>query len=216
MALLKELNLDEDTIVFFTSDNGAAHGPLENSEFFNASGRLRGYKGSLYEGGIRVPMIVRWPGHIKSSSASDRVTYFPDMMPTLAELADAAQFVPDNIAGLSIVQTLLQKEQQKKHSVLYWEDADYQRVPPYQVIPETLQQAIRMGQWKAVKNSPHDPIELYDLSTDSAEKNNVAAEHPRILRQITEIMNASHKNAPPQIDMTAKEAERLYVPGRLD
>ena len=178
MALLKELNLDEDTIVFFTSDNGAAHGPLENPEFFNASGRLRGYKGSLYEGGIRVPMIVRWPGHIKSSSVSDHVTYFPDMMPTLAELADAAQFVPDNIAGLSIVQTLLQKEQQKKHSVLYWEDVDYQRVPPYQVIPETLQQAIRMGQWKAVKNNPHDPIELYDLSTDSAEKNNVAAEHP--------------------------------------
>ena len=87
LELIKQLGLEENTIIFFISDNGAAYGPLENAEFFTANGNLRGYKGSLYEGGIRVPMVVRWPGHIKAGLQSDQITYFPDIFPTLAELA---------------------------------------------------------------------------------------------------------------------------------
>jgi len=212
MKLLQDLNLDEDTIVFFTSDNGAANGPLENAEFFHANGPLRGYKRDLYEGGIRVPMIVRWPGRVKTAATTDQITYFPDIMPTLIELGDAKVNPPENIDGISIVPTLLAKGQQKQHSSIYWEAGKYDRVPPYGLQPGSLLQAVRMGKWKAVKNSPDAKTELYDLAKDLGEKHNVAHENPQIVQKMNEIMKAAHHEAPPQVDMTAEEAERLYVP----
>jgi arylsulfatase A-like enzyme len=214
MALLKELSIDKKTIVFFVSDNGAAHGPLENAEFFRANGPLRDYKGSLYEGGIRIPMIVRWPGHIQASSQSEHMTYFPDIMPTLAELAGAGHLVPENIDGISIVPALLQQDQQEEHPWLYWEDAEYERVSPYGMIAGTFMQAIRMKQWKAVKNSPGAPVELYDLSIDISETQDLANKHPDVIEKIKQIMETAHTEPPPQVDMTHSEAARLYIPGR--
>ncbi len=214
MALLKELRIDENTVVIFTSDNGAAHGPLENAAFFEANGPLRDYKRSLYEGGIRVPMIARWPGHIEPASKNNHVTYFPDYMPTLAELAGASSFVPENIDGLSIVSALRQEGRQKKHHMLYWENADYERTPPYQMKEKTLMQAVRMDQWKAVVNSPGAPIELYNLSDDLREENDLAKDNPEIIQKVKHILNTAHQEAPPQTDMTHEEAARLYIPGR--
>ena len=194
---------------------GAAHGPLENAAFFQANGPLRDYKGSLYEGGIiRVPMIARWPGQIEPASKNNHVTYFPDYMPTLAELAGASSFVPEKIDGLSIVPTLRQQGQQMKHHMLYWEDAEYERIPPYQMIESTLMQAVRMDQWKAVVNSPSAPIELYNLLDDLQEEHDLATENPQIIQKIKHILNTAHQEAPPQTDMTHAEAARLYVPGR--
>ena len=94
----------------------------------------------------------------------------------------------------------------------YWEAGKYDHVPPYGLQPGTLLQAVRMGKWKAVKNSPDAKIELYDLSNDLGEKHNIAQENPEIVQQMSKIMKASHRDAPPQVDMTAEEAERLYVP----
>jgi arylsulfatase A-like enzyme len=214
MALLKEFRIDDNTVVIFTSDNGAAHGPLENAAFFQANGPLRDYKGSLYEGGIRVPMIARWSGHIEPASKNNHVTYFPDYLPTLAELAGASSFVPENIDGLSIVPTLREQGQQMKHQMLYWEDAEYERIPPYQMIKSTFMQAVRIDQWKAVVNSPAAPIELYNLSDDLGEEHDIANKNPQIIQKIKNILNTAHQEAPPQTDMTHAEAARLYVPGR--
>ena len=212
MALLKELKLDENTLVIFTSDNGAAHGPLPDPEFFNASGPLRGLKGSLYEGGIRVPMIARWPGKVESGSESNHVTYFPDVLPTLAELGNASQFVPENIDGISFLPALKNENNQRNHEFLYWEDSGYERQAPFKAVEGTLEQAVLMEQWKAVKNSPDAESELYDLSKDIGEQNDVSKAHPEIIKTIEQIMKREHKPAPPQVDMTAAQAKQLYVP----
>ncbi len=214
MALLNDLQLDKNTIVFFVSDNGAAHGPLENAEFFKANGLLRDYKGSLYEGGIRVPMIVRWPGKIQRNSTTDLITYFPDIMPTLADLAEASSYVPENIDGLSILPTLLNQGKQVKHELLYWEDTEYHRTQPFGPIKETSITAVRMGKWKGVRNSPNSPIELYNLDTDIGEKDDLAGKFPEIVDKISKIMAMEHKDAPPQVDMPHDEAAKLYIPGR--
>jgi arylsulfatase A len=212
MQLLKELKLDENTLVIFTSDNGAAHGPLPDPEFFNASGSLRGLKGSLYEGGIRVPMIARWTTHIKPGTVNNQINYFPDVLPTLAELGNASQFIPDNLDGISFLPSLLGDDSQKKHDYLYWEDASYERIPPFGIEEQTMMQAVRMKKWKAVKNSPDSSIELYDLSMDVGEENNLASGNPGIVDEMLLIMKREHQNAPPQMDVTAAEAQKLYVP----
>lgn len=188
LALLKELGLEENTVVFFSSDNGTTHLRKEvDYEFFRSVGPLRGLKGSLYEGGIRIPMIVRWPGHIPAGTTSDHIGAFWDVMPTVAELTGTN--TPEGIDGISFVPTLLgHPERQKQHEFLYWEFPAYGG-----------QQAVRMGRWKAVrqkmlrKNNP-DPlkIELYDLQTDVGESRDVAAEHPDIVRRAAELMKREH------------------------
>jgi arylsulfatase len=214
MTLLKDLHLDQNTLLFFVSDNGAAHGPLENAEFFKANGVLRDYKGSLYEGGIRVPMIVRWPEKIRSNSTTNLLTYFPDIMPTLAELAKASQYVPEDIDGLSIVSTLLNQGIQDKHASLYWEDSEYNRTAPFGPIKETAITALRLGKWKGVKNTPDSAIELYDLDLDISEAQDLSGDFPEIVDKIDKIMAREHRDAPPQVDMTHEEAAKLYIPGR--
>jgi len=181
MKLLKELNLDDNTVIFFTSDNGTTH--LKDQvdyEFFNSVGPLHGLKGSLYEGGIRVPMIVRWPGKIKAGSVSDHISAHYDVLATLSEITGVKS--PSDTDGISFVPTLLSKpQQQKKHDYLFWDFAGYGG-----------QLAVRMAKWKGIKRelqkNPDAPLELYDLENDISEKNNVAEKYPKVVTTIEKIM----------------------------
>jgi len=176
-ALLKELGIDDNTIVFVCGDNG---GKRYFGNFFEPNRDFRGEKGNLYEGGLRIPMIVRWPGRIRAGVVNDHLWYFPDVMPTLAELAGVKP--PKNIDGISIVPTLLGQaaagRRQKEHKFLYWEHRE--------------QVAVRMGNFKAVKPGRNKPFELYDLSEDIGEQNNIANEHPDILAKMKAYAKQSH------------------------
>lgn len=165
---LKELNIDEQTIVFFCSDNGAAR---RWEGIFDSSGPLRGNKGDLYEGGIRTPMIVRWPGRIPNDVANEQVWYFADFLPTAIELAEVEP--PPNIDGVSILPTLLGKEQNLENRFLYWEH-----------FGGGFKQAVRIGDWKAIRSGLDKPLELFNLAKDLGEEHNVAAEHPDMVRKI--------------------------------
>ncbi|HEO71114.1 MAG TPA: arylsulfatase [Candidatus Hydrogenedentes bacterium] len=178
-ALLKELGLDEDTIVFFTSDNGTTHLKEQaDYTFFESVGPLRGLKGSLYEGGIRVPMVVRWPGRIAQGSATDLLAAHYDVPATLSDLAGTT--FAAGADGISFLPTLLGK-QQKEHAHLFWDFAGYGG-----------QLAVRMGKWKGVKQGlvkkPDAPLEVYDLETDIGETANVAEEYPEVAARIERIM----------------------------
>jgi len=207
LSLLKELNIDERTIVFFVSDNGAAQ---RFDGVLDSSGPLRGFKRSLYEGGIRVPMIARWPGKIKPGTVSDLPCYFADAMPTFAELAGASGYMPSNTDGISILPTLTGKDKkQNKHAFLYWEWHRYnwgQR----KNIPAGLMQAVRMGDWKVVRHSSDVPFELYNLEKDIGEKNNVAAKHSDIIAKIERFIATARTQPRPQIE-PEKPAGRQYI-----
>lgn len=183
MDLVKELGLDDNTIILFTSDNGPTYDRLggSDSDFFKSTGPLRGLKGSTYEGGIRVPLVARWPGKIPAGQTSDHIAAFWDLMPTLLEATGSAETVPEGIDGLSFAPTLLGQGDQPEHEYLYWEFAAYGG-----------QQAVRMGNWKATRQNmirdKNMEIELYDLATDIGEKHNVAAEHPDVIKKMEQIM----------------------------
>jgi len=183
MALLKELDLDDDTIVFFTSDNGTTH--LKNQvdyEFFASVTPLRGLKGSLYEGGIRVPMIVRWPGKIKARAVTDHQAAHYDILATLADLVGAEVSEPTD--GISFIPALCAGSKQKAHAYLFWDFHGYGG-----------QVAVRMGKWKGIKQglqkNPQAPLELYDLENDISETTNVAQQHPGICAEIEEIIRTA-------------------------
>lgn len=162
-ALLKELDIDESTVVFFCSDNGAQN---RYEGLFDSSGPLQGHKRSLYDGGTRTPMIVRWPGKIQKGAVSNDVWYFPDVLPTLAALAGCSP--PDGIDGVSVLPSLLSEPQSELGSrPLYWEDHE-----------QGFRQAARKGNWKAVRNGFDEPIELYDLTADIGEQHDLAGAHP--------------------------------------
>jgi len=165
MQLLKDLGLDARTLVFFCSDNG----PALVEERFDSNGPLRGMKRDLYEGGIRVPMIARWPGRIKAGSVSHQVWAMWDFLPTAAELAGLKP--PPDIDGLSMLNALLGKEQ-RSHEFLYWEFPK-----------DGLWQAVRMGDWKAVRRN-FGKLELYDLRTDQGETRDVADRNPQVVTRI--------------------------------
>lgn len=181
LSLLQELNIDNNTVVFFTSDNGPHHEGGHDHEFFDSNGPLRGYKRDLYEGGIRVPLIVRWPGTVQPGSVSDHASAFWDYMPTACELAgiDAPVFTD----GISIVPTL-RGEDQPKHDFLYWKfDGNNHD-----------KEAVRAGSWKAVRPATGAAIELYDLKSDIGEQNNIADEHPDIVETMKTYMNEANAN----------------------
>jgi arylsulfatase A-like enzyme len=182
-AKLKELGIDQRTLVFFSSDNGPHKEGGGDPAFFHSSGPLRGYKRSLHDGGIRVPGIARWPGKIAAGTRSDLPWYFADFLPTACELAGAK--VPAGIDGLSIVPTLLGKDGQQKHEFMYWE---FHEGP-------SSQQAVRMGHWKAVRTALSAPIQLYDLRTDLAEAGDVAADHPDVVARITEYLKTARSES---------------------
>ncbi|PWU08070.1 MAG: N-acetylgalactosamine-6-sulfatase [Verrucomicrobia bacterium] len=168
LAQLKKYKMDDDTIVFFSSDNGAHKEGGVDPKFFNSSGPLRGIKRDLYEGGIRVPLVVRWPGKVKAGTVNDIPFAFWDFLPTAADLAGTN--APPNSDGISFVPTLLGQTQTNQHQFLYWEFHE-----------RGFQQAARMGEWKAVRAKAGQPIELYNLTTDLGEKKNVAVEQPEIV-----------------------------------
>jgi arylsulfatase len=183
-VLVRELGLDDRTIIMFSSDNGPA--PLEvggsDSKFFESAGSLRGLKGQLYEGGIRTPLIGRWPGKIKSGATTDLPTAFWDILPTLCEIAGAE--APSNTDGVSVVPTLTGRGEQKRHEFLYWEFAGYGG-----------QQALRLGDWKGVRtglNKGPSDLQLYNLADDPNEQNNIAGEHRDFVARIERIMREQH------------------------
>ena len=163
-ALLKELGIDEETIVFFCSDNGAAQ---RWEGRFDSSGSLRGRKRDMYEGGIRTPMIVRWPGIVAAGKTNGFPWYFADVLPTLVDLAGGQ--APDRLDGISVLPSILGNPQSKDR-FLYWE-----------FFENGFQQAVRWKDWKAVRLALGEPLELYDLASDESETNNIASENPDIV-----------------------------------
>ena len=187
VAKLKELGIYENTIIMFSSDNGPHMEGGANPDYFNSNGPLKGYKRDLYEGGIRVPMIAVWNGKIVAGSETDHISAFWDVFPTVAEITGAK--TPENMDGISFLPALLGNEdQQEKHEYLYWEFHE-----------RGGRQAVRKGDWKLVRYNVLDPekitTELYNLSTDLGEENNVTEQHPEIVKELSEIMkNARTKS----------------------
>jgi arylsulfatase A-like enzyme len=180
---LKALGIDSQTIVFFTSDNGPHREGGNKPEFFRSAGPLRGIKRDLYEGGIREPMIVRWPGRVKSGAVSDHVWAFWDFLPTAAELA--GQKPPQGTDGISVVPTLRGQGTQLTHPYLYWEFHE-----------RGSKQAVRFGDWKAVRLKPDGPVELYDLKADVGERHDVAGEHPHLVAKAEEMFKQARTESP--------------------
>lgn len=177
LAKLKDLGIEKDTLVLFTSDNGPHREGGNDPDFNDSNGPLRGIKRDLYDGGIRVPLIARWPGRIEAGKSTDHISAFWDLMPTACDLAGIA--TPKGIDGISYLPTLLSKPQ-KRHDYLYWEFK--------------AQRAVRMGHWKAVQRSPKEKIELYDLSSDLGETTNVAAAHPDVVKKAQAAFDEAHSD----------------------
>jgi arylsulfatase A len=185
MALLEELGIDEHTVVMFTSDNGPHREGGHDPDFFDSNGPLTGYKRDLTEGGIRVPLIVRWPGTVPAGVESHLISAHWDFLPTACAIAGIEP--PDDIDGISMLPTLLGKaEQQKLHEYLYWE-----------FFEQGGKRAARMGKWKAIQLNLHNdadsPIRLYDLDADLAEQHDLAAEHPALVARFRKIFAEAHE-----------------------
>ena len=168
MDKLKQLKIEDNTVLFFTSDNGPHKEGGADPKFFNSAGPFRGIKRDLYEGGVRVPMIVRWPARIKAGQVSDFVWANWDFLPTAADIAMTGS--PTNIDGISVLPLLTGRTQTNRHEFLYWEFHE-----------RGFQQAARLGEWKAVRPQAGEPLELFDLKTDPSEKKNVAPENPGVV-----------------------------------
>lgn len=183
---LRQQGLAEKTLVIFTSDNGPHNESHHNLARFKPSGPLSGIKRSLHDGGIRVPMIAWWPGHVAAGMTSDHVGYFGDWMATAAELAGAK--MPDGCDSISFAPTLLgRSEKQQEHEFLYWEfhEGGFQQAALYQ------------GRWKGIRRGgPDAPVELYDLRTDVAEKTNVATAHADIAATIGTYLATARSDSP--------------------
>ncbi len=192
MAALKAAGVDDNTLVIFTSDNGAAGPGLKT---FNATAGLRGEKRSLYEGGIRAPFLARWPARIRPGSTSDALVGHVDLMATAAALAGVAAPAND---GVSLLPVLQGANTTPVRDSLYWEIYEG---------PAPFQQAVRSGRWKAYRTGTAVPPELYDLDADPAETKNVAAEHPAEARRLAAIMAREHTPSP-HYDAPAQPAAR--------
>ncbi len=201
LDLLKELGLEQNTIVFFAGDNGGQDRFATKERprgFFGPNVdpktgvEFRGGKGKLYEGGLRIPSVVRWPGKIEAGRESDLIWYQPDVFPTLAELTKAE--APADLDGLSILPEILGEEtvgrKQEQHEFLYWEF--------------NAQTAVRMGKWKAIQFKKNRKWELYDLSSDISEAKNVADQNPDVVSKLKELASASHSPENPGTYADAK------------
>ncbi|OQB15583.1 MAG: Arylsulfatase precursor [Firmicutes bacterium ADurb.Bin193] len=179
---LVECGIEKNTVVMFASDNGPQNTDGHDPAFFKSSGPFRGIMRDMYEGGIRVPFVVKWPGKIQAGSSSDHISGFWDFMPTACEIAGINP--PEGIDGISYLPTLLGKGQQKKHEYMYWEFHE-----------KGGKRAVRMDDWKAVRlnadKNPNSPLELYNLKTDIMEKNNIASKHPDIVAKMEQIMKSA-------------------------
>ncbi len=182
LDVLKQKKIDDNTVIFFTSDNGPHKEGGVDPNFFRSSGPLRGIKRDLYEGGIRVPMIVRWPFMIRTSRVSNQVWSFWDFLPTAAEIAGVKP--PQNIDGISMLPALLGQPQTNQHAFLYWEFHE-----------RGFHQAVRMGDWKAIRLEPNQPLELYNLKANLGETNNVAAQNPEVVGKIEEYLKTARTDS---------------------
>ena len=181
---LKQTGQEDNTIVIFTSDNGPHREGGHDPDFFDSNGPLRGIKRDLYEGGIRVPMIVRWPSRIAPGQVSEFVWAFWDFLPTCAELAGVKP--PEGLDGISVLQALAgEPGRQREHEYLYWEFHE-----------RGFSQAVRLGDWKGVRLDLDKPIELYNLREDPGEQHDVAARHPDIVARIERIMREARTESP--------------------
>lgn len=176
VAKVEDLGIAENTIIIFTSDNGPHREGGADPDYFNSNGDLKGTKRDLYEGGIRVPMIVKWPGKIKAGSKSELISAFWDVFPTFVDIAGIEE--PTNLDGISFLPELIgDKENQEEHDYLYWEFHE-----------KGGRQAVRKGDWKAVKynvlKNPEAPLELYNLKEDIGETNNIANDYPNIVEEM--------------------------------
>lgn len=189
LDLLDALALTNDTIVMLASDNGSTYdiGGYD-APFFRGTGPFRAAKGSVYEGGVRVPLIVRWPGRCAPSECT-HVCAFQDILPTVLSLAGAEDRTPRDIDGISFMPALLGREGQKRHEAIYIEFPGYGG-----------QQMVRMGNWSGVRQglikNPRAQLELFDLSTDIGQAHDVARAHPDVVRQILAVMQRSHTPSP--------------------
>ena len=178
LASLKNHKCENDTVVIFTSDNGPHAEGGNDPSFFNSTGGYRGIKRSLHEGGIRVPMIVRWPGKVQPNTVSHQVWAAWDLLPTICQIARTPG--PRDIDGISMFPTLIGLPQQEKHNFLYWEFHE-----------GGSKQAARKDQWKAIRPALGKPLELYDLYKDPIESKNVAAENPDVVRQFEDYLRTA-------------------------
>lgn len=191
MALLKELGVDDNTVVMLSSDNGPHREGGHKPEFFNSNGGLTGFKRDLTEGGIRAPLIVRWPGHVQPGTTSDLISAHWDVFPTVCEIAGLD--APANLDGISFYPTLVgDSQRQRKHDYLYWEFHE-----------RGGKRAVRFGEngrWKAIQvdlNKPQpEAIVLYDLSTDPAEQNDLAPTHGKLVDQARDLFEQAHRTNP--------------------
>ena len=184
VSLLAELGVSDNTIIMFTSDNGHHDEGGHNTELFDPNGPLRGKKRDLYEGGIRVPMIVKWPGKIKPGSITDHVSYFGDLMATVAELTGAP--LPAGLDSISFLPTLLGKRGQRNHDYLYWEFYE-----------QGGKQAVRSANWKAVRIPMFSGnVELYNLDNDLGESEDLAQDHPGVVQRLKQLMDSAHQPNP--------------------
>jgi arylsulfatase A len=212
---LDALGLTEKTLIVFSSDNGTTHGASDpkfhvggcDAAFFNSTAGLRGYKGSCYEGGLRVPCIARWPGKIQPGSVSALPSYFPDWFPTFVAVSGAnlpqnqSEFLANSatLDGINLLPALTGKEAPERKSLMMWDFHNYGGII-----------AIREGKWKAIRRNlnlpkkPMEPWELYDLEADQAEITDLAATHPEIVKRLEKNWLATRKIEPdfpmPKVD----------------
>ncbi|SOE23343.1 Arylsulfatase A [Spirosomataceae bacterium TFI 002] len=182
MTTVKAMGIEDNTLIIFTSDNGAHHEGGHDPEFWNSTGNLRGIKRDLYEGGIRTPMLARWPAKIQAGSTSEHISAFWDVMPTMAAITNQA--TPSQSDGISFLPTLLGNKTQKQHEYLYWEFCKGAK-------QDIFSQAVRKGNWKAFQLKGGE-MELYDLAKDPYEKTNLASKNPEIVKQMTGVMKEAH------------------------
>jgi arylsulfatase A-like enzyme len=187
MNKLEALGISENTLLVFTSDNGAHREGGADPDFFNSNGPFRGYKRDVYEGGIHVPLVVSWPSKIPAGSHSTQISAFWDWLPTLTELL--VQSTTTEIDGVSFLPTLLGTGTQKQADYLYWEFHE-----------SGGRQALLQGEWKLVKYQVKDPsktkVELFHLTTDPEERTNVALDHPKRLAELEILMQKAHRPNP--------------------
>jgi arylsulfatase A len=199
LDLLDELGVAENTVIFFSSDNGAAAAYPE----LKSPGKLRGGKTSMYEGGLRIPFIVRWPGKITAGSESDLPVYFPDFLPTVAAIAGIEPTVPHELDGESYLPELLGELRLTRDRKMYWEwNKDH--FAEYTV----YMQAHRDGKWKLVRNEPNKPWELYDLAEDPSEVNDLASLHPDRVAAMEAWIHANRVDPFPQVEPDKTEGQR--------
>lgn len=202
VALLRELDLEQQTLILFCSDNGG----LQNFATFQPNGPLRGFKRDLYEGGIRVPLLAYWPGQITPGSKLDLPLYFPDLFPTLAEISGNKAAIPRAINGRSFAPQLRNPTKTARARFLYWEYPHYDWAAK-QYDPQQVKQALRYNQWKMIRQGAKQEWEFYDLDNDPGETDNISAYHPGKMKRFQEMIEETRTEMSPQIEPAPIEGQ---------